>query len=1049
MRQAKTSRVKRTLAAVLSVFMLLPMLLIFGSFSSAADNNAAFEQELQQAREIYFNSVAPEAQDLVPVTLSDNNIIHRELMPFLEEDDPSEMREDFGTVRHPGPFAVNDTRLFNVELYDSSSLPDSYVKGRMIAQGSHTNVWVLDDADYHSITGTSHATSTNCNLQTLNTDRKIAQNLANAFDVTYERMTADFGPHAYTSFDRGSDGHINFLLYDIDGIGASGGGYVAGFHWALDLSSDTSGGRQMNNLDMLHIDCAEAWYALDAQDGNQDRLNLYNTLSHEFQHFLYNGTFGTSSPTWFNESLAELAGCYYTQKGMEVAGYSDRMRYLADNQEFNTMSWIGALQQYARVKAFSMQNYKRFPDYAKTIYTYIKGNLPYSGTDTQVGNALQAATGMGSGGTATLQQNWTLYWESLASDGGTLHYQSNPDMQMVKLHTNTWEQNNLWALRPASLGQSESVGGSGITNAVWIDGGNSYYALSTSGTGAFYIPTLTGTSTTLSVGAQNKDKIFKLTGTGAETTATPILNFSVNETNQTNVRYYVAIPNRVSANKSSGAAGADVYELKANGTNNQINTNGRPAYLFVSTYGTTVSNRAVTFSWTADATALVGTVTLAPTKPVIGNTVTATVTANGGPYTYAWYLDGALAPFSANSASVTIPDNAAYVGQTLTVKVTSPPLTGTLTGSATAIGKKTAAKPTPPVVIVSSVTSTSIELEVLPADTGLYEYSQGGVIWQDSPLFTNLLPDTNYNFYRRLKATTDTVASPASDPATAHTLALGAPTITSANTTTVVSGTGGTFQVTATGTPSAMTYSLTGAPAGVSINSTSGLITIGTGVAANTYTFTVTASNGVPSDATQNFTLVVNPNSAKNITNITSVTNLAIGATTVTADVANSVSSLNLAGNLSVSTGATWKLFSDAACTAEITSKTMTLAMGANTAYVKVTAEDGSVKVYTLTITRSTKIFPDGTVKILRSKQSDVFKGAIKAYGGALRFETTGKIAVDSKGWITFRFLGVGKTTVTAYDAITGAEIDSIEVCVTWSWWQWILVVLLFGWLYL
>jgi len=85
-----------------------------------------------------------------------------------------------------------------------------------------------------------------------------------------------------------------------------------------------------------------------------------------------------------------------------------------------------------------------------------------------------------------------------------------------------------------------------------------------------------------------------------------------------------------------------------------------------------------------------------------------------------------------------------------------------------------------------------------------------------------------------------------------------APEITSENHTTVTSGTGGTFQVTATGNPSTFVYSLTGAPAGVSIGSSNGVIAITAAVAVGSHTFTITASNGVAPDATQSFTLIVN-----------------------------------------------------------------------------------------------------------------------------------------------------------------------------------------------
>jgi uncharacterized repeat protein (TIGR02543 family) len=85
-----------------------------------------------------------------------------------------------------------------------------------------------------------------------------------------------------------------------------------------------------------------------------------------------------------------------------------------------------------------------------------------------------------------------------------------------------------------------------------------------------------------------------------------------------------------------------------------------------------------------------------------------------------------------------------------------------------------------------------------------------------------------------------------------------APVITSANHTSIPSK-GGTFQVTATGT-APLAYSLTGAPDGVSINPSTGLITMD--AACHMYmgtnkSFTVTVSNGTAPDVTQDFTLTI------------------------------------------------------------------------------------------------------------------------------------------------------------------------------------------------
>ena len=90
-----------------------------------------------------------------------------------------------------------------------------------------------------------------------------------------------------------------------------------------------------------------------------------------------------------------------------------------------------------------------------------------------------------------------------------------------------------------------------------------------------------------------------------------------------------------------------------------------------------------------------------------------------------------------------------------------------------------------------------------------------------------------------------------------------APAITSASGTTFTVGTAGSFTVTTTGTPTP-SISETGAlPNGVTFtdkgNGTATLAGTPAAGSAGTYQFTVTASNGVSPNATQTFTLTVNP----------------------------------------------------------------------------------------------------------------------------------------------------------------------------------------------
>ena len=85
-----------------------------------------------------------------------------------------------------------------------------------------------------------------------------------------------------------------------------------------------------------------------------------------------------------------------------------------------------------------------------------------------------------------------------------------------------------------------------------------------------------------------------------------------------------------------------------------------------------------------------------------------------------------------------------------------------------------------------------------------------------------------------------------------------APAITSGSSTTFTVGTAGTFTVTATGSP-APTFAETGTlPTGVSLNSTTGVLSgtpaAGTG---GSYPITITATNGITPDAAQSFTLAV------------------------------------------------------------------------------------------------------------------------------------------------------------------------------------------------
>jgi len=94
--------------------------------------------------------------------------------------------------------------------------------------------------------------------------------------------------------------------------------------------------------------------------------------------------------------------------------------------------------------------------------------------------------------------------------------------------------------------------------------------------------------------------------------------------------------------------------------------------------------------------------------------------------------------------------------------------------------------------------------------------------------------------------------------------------------------------------------------------------------------------------------------------------------------------------NVTISEDATWKLYSDMACKKEITNKYMSLKVGANKAYIKVTAEDGSsAKVYTITVTRSKKVVAAENVFFIATniEFSDAYAAEVlaKQLGGSVK----------------------------------------------------------------
>ncbi|MEN6350268.1 MAG: cadherin-like beta sandwich domain-containing protein [Syntrophomonas sp.] len=190
----------------------------------------------------------------------------------------------------------------------------------------------------------------------------------------------------------------------------------------------------------------------------------------------------------------------------------------------------------------------------------------------------------------------------------------------------------------------------------------------------------------------------------------------------------------------------------------------------------------------------------------------------------------------------------------------------------------------------------------------------------------------------------------------------------------------------------------------VSINGslgTSSTVTLNEG--ANTVIIRVTAEDG---NTTMDYSLTVTRDaappppplsSACEVIAVVSPTGTNVTGTEITATVGNITENVNV--SVAVSDYASWRLYADSACSQEIADKIITLNVGVNVAYIEVTAQNGNVKIYSLSISRNQEAITSaqisGAVKL--SDFADVedahagititIKGTLE--GGAIEFSTT------------------------------------------------------------
>ena len=216
---------------------------------------------------------------------------------------------------------------------------------------------------------------------------------------------------------------------------------------------------------------------------------------------------------------------------------------------------------------------------------------------------------------------------------------------------------------------------------------------------------------------------------------------------------------------------------------------------------------------------------------------------------------GSFADASSTSTTFTMPANPASV--TATYKL-APIITDASISPTTAVFDKNSARVEYKDILITltpgSYAFSEIMNDTYPLQVGT-DYTVSDDVYTIKKEYLTTLPSGAVTLTFDMSGGTDpTLALTVADTAAP----LVAPVITSANSYILIAGKAGSFQMTATGNPAPTFYFGGTIPAGVSIDPSTGFITFTNSVEAGTYIFTVGASNGVGTPASQTFTLTVN-----------------------------------------------------------------------------------------------------------------------------------------------------------------------------------------------
>ncbi|HEY3319245.1 MAG TPA: MBG domain-containing protein, partial [Planctomycetota bacterium] len=331
------------------------------------------------------------------------------------------------------------------------------------------------------------------------------------------------------------------------------------------------------------------------------------------------------------------------------------------------------------------------------------------------------------------------------------------------------------------------------------------------------------------------------------------------------------------------AAGAYTFTVQATDAKGKVDAN--PYSITVNKGTSTVSLGSSAnpskFGQTVTFTATVNTFVLATGSVTFKDGAT---TLGSGTVDGTGHATFALSSLSLGSHSVT----AVYGGDANFLSSTSPILTQTVTQAATTTALSSSLNPSLQGQAVTFTATVGASSPGSGTPTGTVVFKDGATTLSTTTLAsgsatftTSTLANAGHSITAAYSGDANFIASTST---TLTQTVNQAPAITSGNSTIFTVGSAGSFTATATGSP-APTFSVSSGtlPAGVSLAASGVLSGTPASGMGGVYAVTIKASNGIGTDATQNFTLTINQAPALTSANGTTFTTGAAGSFTATA----------------------------------------------------------------------------------------------------------------------------------------------------------------------